>query len=363
MRNFFAFMAVTVMAATVSASQARRDALAATPALPATYPVGVDTITAVTPADDPVEVFFNPGKMFGFGDLMTADYANKTGAVFRSAGNSKFGAYLDHKSTLMNALSASTGQPESIPIDLLYGMKGDSFSWGAGLHYSNAEDKVGLKKSSSLGIGAGAVADAWEAYVNLGFIGKSELNTPTGTTATANLMIRVGGQYNLGSGSIYADFQSGGGKTTALATSTDTNITNSLLTIGFEDKLKGEGSHLFYGVKYEMYSVKVGDQGSGTASRLPVYFGLEADVASWLVARASFAQPVLIDSSKEVAPTGTTITDTTSMTQPALGLGIGIKFGKFVLDGTLAARGNGVTKGGDLNAGDFMNELSATYTF
>lgn len=370
MKKVLLVAALTMMSAGAYASKARDAALGAAAALPAVTGTqnAVDyNMGGVTLPDSVQRVFTNPAKMHNVGDLLTIEYANATGTeggIFRSDGDSKWGVYFGHKSAVLAALQASLANSltEQNPFEVFYGQKGDGMNWGASFLYSAAENKnagtgaVG-NKVSSMGLRVGATTDMWEAYVQAGISGSTELGN--GDKATADMALRVGGQYNMDDMTVFADVQTGGGKVTVA--NNDTKVTNQLMSVGVESKVKGEGSHFFYGVKYVNFTAKVGDNGQATASRLPIYAGVEAEVASWLVARASISQSLLLNSTKMTDTTNTVQTDVTGMNDNTVGLGMGLKLGKAMVDGTLAAAGNG----GTLSLGDanFMGMASLTYNF
>lgn len=276
MKKILFIAALTMVSATASASIARRNALDAVngSAFPlvtangtAITQSGVNLVTAITAADDVQDSFVNPGKMHSFGDLFTAEYqtggTTAEGGVFRSMGDSKFGVYLNHKSALMSAMTSVTpGTPiaEQNPFEVFYGMKGGSLKWGASLLYSETKNNqtttaTAGTKTTDAGARFGIVADMWEAYVGLGLLGRAEKYN--GDKSVADLAYRLGGQFNLPTVTLYADMQSGSGKSTV--GTTDTKLSAQLITLGAESKVKSETAHFFYGARYITFNQKLGD--------------------------------------------------------------------------------------------------------
>lgn len=376
MKKVLLIAAVTMASASAFASVARVGALGAVNggALPTTGGLtltGVSNLGATTAADDIQDVFVNPGKMHSFGDAFTVEFMGGTstqGGVFRGNGDSKMGVYFNKKSSLMPALQqglnglggSTTALGEQNAFELFYGMK-SGMKWGASLTYMDAKDQdaVGANGSKATAMGArfGAVTDMWEAYLGLGLSGKTEL--ANGSSSTADMAIRAGGQYNMGNMNVHLDFQTGGGKTTV--GTTDTKASSQLITLGTESKVKGEGSHFFYGVRYVSFNQKVGE-GSATASKLPVYAGIEFDAASWLVLRASMSQSMLVNSTKITtnATPSVTTQDHSNLADTAAGFGLGMKWGKALFDGAITAVDGGSF---GLDGARFIGTTSLTYNF
>lgn len=374
MKKALLIAAVTMVSASANASVARQTALGQTsgtalPTVAGEAAVGVINTGAITIADDSQAVFVNPAKMHSFGDVFTMSTMTATtgvhGGVFRGTGDSKFGVYFNRPNQIFTALRNGTGLAEQNAFELFYGMK-SGMKWGASLSYSDAQDKDATaagagSKTNTMGLKLGAVTDMWEAYAAIGLAGKAEV-VGGATTVTSDMALRVGGQYNMDSLAVYADLQTNGAKR-SLTTTTDSKVTNQLITLGAESKVKGEGTHFFYGAKILSYTQKVGE-GSATATKLPVYAGLEHDAASWLVLRASLSQSVLMNSTKITTNATPSVTsqEHTGHADTALGFGAGLKWGKAIIDGTFQAMTTGTGAFG-LDGTNFLANTSLTYNF
>lgn len=347
MKKALVFAALTMMSASAFASKARVAALG----------------TTVTVADDVQEVFVNPAKMFGFGDMLTIEYAatNPEGGFFRSSGDTKYGIYLGHRSSSFSSLVTATQNVsataigEQNPFEIFYGSKMGDSAWGLSFLYSNANDKVAKAKSSTMGLRAGYNTDAFEVYANLGLAGTTEVeNTVTGKS---DMTVRIGGEYFMGDSTVYADVLSGAGKVTPNG-GADVKITKMDWTVGYETKVRSEAAHFFYGVKLASEETKVGDQKT-TAMKLPLYAGVEGDAASWLALRGFVQQSVLLNSNKVDPGNGAAATtDKEGMNDTSTGLGASLKFGKLWIDGTLSANNSGT-----LNTDTLLATTSLNYWF
>lgn len=351
MKKSLLFVALTFLSASAFASKARVAALGG----------------SMTKADDVQDAFMNPAKIFGFGDLLTIEYAaaDEEGGVFRSNGDTKYGVYFGHRSAgfaslvsnVNTAIPAATLLGEQNPFEIFYGQKGGDMRWAASFIYSNGEDKLANKKANTMGFRVGAATDVWEAYASVGLAGESK-NTTTGVDVTAknDLGLTVGGQYASGDVLYYGAYDSRSGKGSQ-GTAPETKFTRSQITVGAESKMKGDASHFFYGVRYNMVNTKAGDA-KDDASNLPVYAGVEADAATWLVLRGSVSQSVLVNSNKADNGTGTTTKDNTGLTDTAANLGAGFKFGKLWIDTALTAGTNG-----NLDSSNIGTQASLNYTW
>lgn len=363
MKKILLLVALTAMSVTANASKARKAALGG----------------AMTVMDDEQDTLTNPATMFAFGDQFHVEFFGATattagtiatgdnnteGSVFRSNGDAKYGIYFGNRSTNFNSL-VNAGRnaglvlmSEENPIEFSYGQKGGDMKWAASLIYSAAENKLSSAKTSTMGLRAGAVADVWEAYINFGLAGKAEVGNAAGDKVQNDSSILVGGQYAAGDVLYFGSFDTSSGKATI--SNTDTKVSNQIITLGAETKMKGDTAHFFYGVKYMTTTQKTGDNGKDETSKLPLYAGLEADAASWLTLRASLSQSLLVNSRKVVNTASTTTTDMVGTNDTVAALGAGFKFGKVAIDGTMAAGTSGAI---DTSAGNFMTNAALTYTW
>lgn len=301
---------------------------------------------------------------------MPADTAGAEGGFLRSSGDAKWGFYLGHKSdtiatlrTLAATLGATTFLPEQNPLELFYGMKGD-LNWGASLFYSSSDKKTTSQKQNSAGVRFGVYTTQWEAFANVG-IGASAKNdgtTPTGGEAKNDLGAKIGGGMYFDTLYVYGDYGMQNGSASN-ATTEVAKLEGSELNVGVLDTKKQDGADFFYGISYGMYTLKNKTSGSTFGkvenSYLPVIVGIEADAASWLTMRASVQQNILLGTHK--FDNNTTADADTWSNSTVVAAGLGAKWNKFIIDGSLKAASNGGNI--DLGANNFLGQGSITYMF
>lgn len=291
-----------------------------------------------------------------------ASTPNAEGGFVRKMGDSAaLGAYLGNYSGLASSSLALVTTPYAIqnPLNLVYANKMGDMSWGLGLQYAAAEDKVAKKKSSVMGLTASATSNAgWNAEIGLGLTGESS-NTTTDVKAEQSSPLSISGGYAMDSLYIYGGYSMLGAKSKTAGTTT-ANVEQSTMSVGVINHTSKDGAHFFYGVEYNstVKKDKEGTQAKTETSKLPVIVGIEADAASWLVLRGSIKQSVLMASTKTSDTTGTT-SEKSLEDDTTIGGGIGIKLGKFIVDGTFTSAGTGKL-GSDAN---FISEVGMTYKF
>lgn len=366
MKKLILAAAVTLAATSAFASKARVAALSDRAGL-------VDTQT----------IFKNPGYLgmlgdyatFEFGSASSYDYKNPAtpadttgaeGGFIRSSGDAKWGFYLGHKSDTIartrafaTAAGAGTYLTEQNPLELFYAMKGD-LNWGASLFYSNSDKKTTQQKQNSAGVRFGAATTQWDAYLNLG-IGATAKNDATSSEVKNDLGAKIGGGYYFDTLYVYADYGMQNAKVTTPAA--EAKLEGQEINVGVLDTKKQDGADFFYGISYGNYKLKNKNTGGSSLDNnyLPVIVGIEADAASWLTVRASLQQNVLFGGHKYDNGTGTAADTDTWNNTTVVAAGLGAKWNKFIIDGTLKAAGNGGNLGFDGN--NFLGLASATYMF
>jgi hypothetical protein len=383
MKKTLLIAALTMMSAPAFASKARMAALGTT-----TTFYGSHTV-----ASDIQQVFEQPSKMWDLADQMTIEFggtgttyadaaagtgdgtgavaANNTpnaeGGFIRSHDNAKWGAYIGHQSTsLLTLLAASTTKLEmrrmENPINLWYGMKMNDMNWGFNVYYASSKHEGATPNTkSSYGVSAGVQADKWNANAVIGLGAKATDDNETTAAALkefkANSSWKLQGEYVINDNLLgYGAYTMFGGKGTDGVDADLTDLEVTMFNLGVESKLKSDMAHFFYGAsinsmttKEKVFDTKIEQM------VMPVYFGVEADAASWLVLRAALHQNVLLAETKRSAAG----TDAKQSNDSTVGsFGAGLKFGKLMIDGALVA---GTT--GDLNANNFMTNTSLTYAW
>lgn len=323
------------------------------------------------------------------------------GGFVMSADDAKWGAYLGRKSAFTQGVRTNLGfLGQENPIELQYARKGD-LNWGVALNYSSSDKKTTQQKQNAAGLRLGAHTDMWEAYAVVGLGAKA-----TGAAATTTTLLgdfdndgafdanetvalvadttgelksltgfKVGGAYKMENMRYYGTYYMDGVEhTTASANATLAKFNGmkteqSQLDLGLIDITKMESGHWFYGVACQMYTFKQSKSGydyKNSSSFLPFTAGIETGVVEWLDLRASITQNVLLGSVKnDDGATGSTITagqfideTDTVKNNTKVAAGFGMKFNKWMVDGSWAAQTTG-----DMNTTAFLTNVGLTYNF
>lgn len=278
------------------------------------------------------------------------------GFVKRHGDDQAYGVYFGRRSAefteVVNGVRVQNAAFEGLlleqnSINAFYAGKVAGFTWGATVKYSNGKDDAAGSKSNSAGIALGITNGTWEVEVTQGLTAKSE---NAAATVESKGLTKVGAAYNMNEnmqiyanvGMIKVDGTLGGTDATLLdGTSYSLGMVNTVL--------RNEEANFFYGVAVSQTKLK--DDSETLA--LPVWMGVEANAASWLVLRASIAQNVLLNETKEDA-TG----DKTDLDSTTFAAGAGIKFGKSMIDASFTGSQTGV-----INADNMFSQVAYTYTF
>lgn len=353
-----------------------------------------------TVATDVQYIFENPQKMWDLGDLATFEFggtgttyalgtgaatasasttANAEGGFLRSSGSSKWGAYVGHQSsgymymtTVTTNLGVAVGQHlqrMENPLNVFYGFKAGDMNVGFNAYYASSEHKTGTttaehNKKSAMGVAAGMGNDKWNAGLVLGLAAKAEETEGTNPEVfKAGMNAKLAAEFALNEEMVaFGSVTNLAGKHNATGSATDDLDFEALqLEVGVESKVKSDMVHFFYGAAIQNSTAKNKVTGASLEKVekmiMPVYFGLEADAASWLVLRSSLKQNVLLASTK-FSSTTTTSDGSNSDDSTEATVGAGLKFGKLMFDGTLSAQ-----TAGKLSATDVLTNASLTYMF
>lgn len=363
--------ALTMVSASAFASKARVNALAG----------------SYTAPNDIQYTFDQPAYLAKFGEMFTIEMgAAKTkltgitdsfesasgaeGGFVRAMGDAKLAFYLGRKNTTLELLKIysgfTTGATSRLgtenPFHIMYAKNVNGMDYGVTFAYFSSEDKVAKQKSNGMGVVFGAATDKWNAALRLGLGAKEESEiTSTKHEYIGKSSMALTGLYSLDDATIlFGEFGMDGGKYEVAGVESG-KADLQLINFGAETMIKKDNLHFFYGASYKMVTVKTGVATSTKtdSNNIPVYFGFESDVTSWLSFRGSLMQSVLVKTKKnDVSPNPTT--DRIHENDTVAALGAGLKFGKFVIDGMLSA---GSDVSGTLNTDTLLAQTSATYMF
>lgn len=298
------------------------------------------------------------------------------GLLIRSMGDAKFALGLGHDDStvfanrgLANAVAlnnaiGSTIKPQQNPLFLAYGMKMGDMSVGAGLRYSNFDDKKTDEKESSMALNFGARSAVWDIALDLGLTDEWKTGAAHATQPSdsykAKSSISLSGGYNV-TETMYvnAGFATGGAKLEDNAAAV-ADIAYTNITVGVTESVKKDGAEFFYGAG--LLSASTEEKTSNTkitAMKMPLIIGLEADANSWLTLRGSVTQTLLLVDSDKTETAGVASVETSpGANSTTLAAGAGLKFNKVSVDGSILASGSQV-----INSANLLGQVGLTYAF
>lgn len=318
-----------------------------------------------------------PDQLLGLGDSLTIESgvtavatpatanANKNaeGTLYKSFAGGKLGLVLGHQDSLVYssrtaaATTITTIKGQQNPLQVSYAMKLSDLDFGAGLIYSNYNDKLNSVKESTTGVVVGASNSMF--YGNLKLIAADKYETSS-VTYKGKMNFELTGGYNLNDTlSAHADIVSSGFKTTSAGSDTN-DVDSYFVSVKLVDAFKKDGNSFFYGAGLSNLSAKnsIGD-GKETALNLPLIIGLEATATSWLTLRASVTQDVLLSNDKVEASGSTTTELNPGLNTTKYAAGASLVFNKVSIDGTLS---NGAGNQ-SINGTDLLSTVGLTYNF
>lgn len=359
-------IAVAFAAINAEATRARVSALANSPHL-------VDTQT----------VYTNPADIFALGsDYVTLETGlvsgttatnGAEGMIVRSMNDAKWGLSLGHDSANASAWSlrgaAAAGGfnfSQQNPVEFTYGAKAGDISWAGTFVYSAYNNKtpglVGntIEKESSMGLRAGARAANWDASLGLGLtstVDQADDDKYTGTPS-----ISLAGGYQMDAWYLSGRIATAGFKTEIGGLEAQ-KYTNTSINVAATSEVKKDGSSFFYGagLTNTTSSETVADTKTSSLS-LPLWMGVEVDAASWLTLRGSATQTLqLVNNSKEETGGTTTSEFAPGANDTTVSAGVGLKFNKITVDGTLQATNSATSQ--ELNGNSLLTMLGMTYWY
>lgn len=261
-----------------------------------------------------------------------------------------------------------------------------SLKWGGMFLYGTAkhddkETTTSVKHEASAMEVRGGVSleDMVDAYVHLYLPAESKRNL-TGAASQndkfeSEMGYRVGANYGLGmlkeNLKVYVDYEMTSFKAKDGGATQIYNIKGerSALELGFAESVMADNNlKYFWAGGFGWVETKESDSVNNPSREpqttdamfLPVALGLEYTANDWLVFRGSVKQRVVIDQgetkSKGANETTTDKTDNFPNSTTAAA-GAGLKFGKFMVDGTFAG-----TTSGNINATNLLANVSFTYS-
>lgn len=356
--------------------------VAATPAMASK--ARLSSLNNAAHLSDIQDVFVNPSKATAHGDWLTLEMGSTVstnaaasgtkaeGGFSRSMGDNRWGFYMGHNYSMVTDVrnntdvSAVTYEATAIApdnmINLFYGSKAGEMAWGAGLGYSKTDKKTVAIKQDALAVTGGVSMANWDAALTVLAMNnyKDESTTSANTRDNKGKMgIDLSGIYSMDPMTFSAGYTSNAAKVEDGSGTEVHNFDFQTWYLGAEKSHKADGADFFYGTKYTMTTRK--DKGPADKkleyTKLPVYAGIEADAASWLVLRGSIQQNFLLGQTQGPAANAEKDTIANDTTVAA---GAGLKFGKLTVDGTLEAASSNTAA---LNGNSLLANGSITYMF
>lgn len=336
--------------------------------------------------------FSSPYHLFSIPDFVSLE-SGKTTAASTTDGaegiakmsindSSKFLVAIGHKDetaqtqrTFLNKAATKAFVTQQNPVELMYGVKlADGTIWAGGLYFSNFKDKVADNNEQSMGLRVGASHGDFKWKVNLGLTNKVQ-NTTDGTFTSqpyASLGLRYGIDKDKKFGFDYTTWKAKAESTTGLETQSHDY---QAFKLQYVNTTQADGNDFFYGVSLDSVTLKNSSptpavSGNFTRLALPVWFGVEHNATEMFTVRASIKQTVWGQSKDESGYVAGSVEGVQGglsemAAEPnttVVSAGMGLKFQKFTLDGTLAGL-TGATATQQVNSNTLFALVGGTYWF
>jgi len=339
--------------------------------------------------EDTRSVFLNPALLnkqadfadFELGSSTVGTNPNAEGGFFHSMGGYKLGVELGRETdiaaliTTANSYMFPAGLPASFTLPHntveVQVASGDSYKWGLSLIYGTNEERAENanpagaaypnRLAKSYEIHGGLSHDHWDVHAAVDVFGSAETQTADSAynKFTLNPSFKLGATYELDAEekvyveSTFMNYVARNNTQPSDRTGSDMGV-----SLGYVHFLNPEPStRFFYATALSFDDYKLTGSGNNNDDKvylfnLPIVIGLENAATDWLKLRASVTQRVLLDQRI------TTVTNNHNPNSTTVAAGVGLKWKKIDLDGTLAGGGNGLIDGNNLLA-----NASLTYYF
>ncbi|MGZ3690281.1 MAG: hypothetical protein ACXVAX_02185 [Pseudobdellovibrio sp.] len=281
--------------------------------------------------------------------------------------------YENQRAFMNSIVGAGTYSTPQNMVHLVYGNKVGETTYSIGSSYSNLDDKIGGATESSAGL-VGAVKNGqWLGFGSYSLVNSVE--TAAGNKFDGAGHLRLAGRYSDG------DLMYGIDAASWMAKSSTAGVEQQ--SYGFHNiqarvinSTKKDGNDLFYGAGINSITLDCKTQaGAGCSTHfaklmLPILIGFEANASEWLVVRGSITQSAVLNSTKDEiglpaaatsgipGATGALTDFGASTNSTVVAAGLGLKFNKVIVDGTVATATTQV-----VNTSNFMSQVGMTYNF
>lgn len=259
-------------------------------------------------------------------------------------------------------------------LHVFYGLNEGDNVYAGGIFLSSKNDKITAtnSKENSAGLSIGMKNGVNAAYITAGLTNTAEQGAiKFDGSGYTKLSLRTT-QMDLMWG---FDFVSWTAKSTTIASSTENySYANQNFGLRVAKSIKTEGSEVFYGANINQQTVECKTNASAactekfTRTSVPVFIGLEVNAADWLTLRGSVTQSIMDTYKDEAAlsassgisgATGGTSEFGAGPNTTAVAAGVGVKFNKITLDGTITTAAAPQT----IDTTSLMSQVGLTYNF
>lgn len=342
-----ALMAILMGANVAHASKARVKSLLGTKHL-------VDTQTAftypqyVTKLSDLIAFEFGPT-----GQGTTDPKAE--GGIYRKYSDATMALYLGHHDEVQSAARTLTTYPmQTNPLQFFYGKA----NWGFTVGLSNTDKKTAKEKETTLFGGFGMDINDITLGANVELLANAEKDSAgttkkyTGAPHIGLNMLKYFGDNYMHAALSYSDMK-------AEQAAGDQKLKNLGAEVGFVDRsLKNANRDLYYGISLAYSDLDVEGKHRKTMT-LPLSLGVEHNLNTWAVARASITQNFLLGNTQdEIGTTAPADAQDTIANNTTVSAGLGFNYSNITLDGVLSA-----SKTGDVNGNAVLANAGVTYKF
>ncbi len=302
---------------------------------------------------DTQTIFANPAHISLLNPYLTfemgaAGNGAEGGFARKLSNGNMLGIYLGHDNT-NDLRDGTTFIKQQNPIEVTYG-KGDMAFSGS---LSTIDNKKSGTKETTLVGKYGAINGDMAYYAHLALISSAEKKGTPDQKISSSPYITLGGNKDMGTNRFFGSLVYGNTKAEAGTVETTTKDMN--ITLGWEDRsMKTTDADIYYGAMLENNSRDIEGK-KVTLMQLPVFIGLELNLNSWSMFRASLSQNVILGSTKDetVSNDADGINNNTTVAT-----GLGFKHNNLTLDGLLSA-----STTGQINGTAFMTSAAVTYNF
>lgn len=340
---------------------------------------------------DPQTIYSNPIDLAAFDNFvsletgLTAATSINNGAEamisYSLNENHQFALSLGHQDAavtearnFINILSGTTFEPQQNPVGIFYAIKDSVTSYAFGAFYSNRNDKLAALTESSFGL---------STAVEMGKLQLSTLYT------FVNSVEGAAGKKFDGSGYLHAIVTYLLDETTfeltyitsktKMSTGLGDSVTDNeshvkdIFMLGLADSNIKDENDFFWGAQVVSTTINcklnlsTSCDKSFTHTVLPAWIGIEAQASDWLTVRGAIKQSFLFNIIKDDfgypvgvinGTTGATTNIPAGENSTIVSAGLGLKFKKLTLDGTLSAASTQL-----LNTTNFLSQVGLTYNF